>query len=88
MSLWNRKDRLAPFPHHLLPIRAFPAKGVSLCCADFFARGTQNERRLQRPERKLIYCSRTVPEIEKALAELKRLMEYRFVCRSRSWMRY
>ena len=30
------------------------------------------------PERrKLIYCSRTVPEIEKALAELKRLMEYR-----------
>lgn len=30
-----------------------------------------------RPERKLIYCSRTVPEIEKALAELKRLMEYR-----------
>jgi len=30
------------------------------------------------PERrKLIYCSRTVPEIEKALAELKRLMAYR-----------
>ena len=27
--------------------------------------------------RKLIYCSRTVPEIEKALAELKRLMEFR-----------
>jgi DNA excision repair protein ERCC-2 len=27
--------------------------------------------------RKLIYCSRTVPEIEKALEELKRLMEYR-----------
>ncbi|KDN43310.1 DNA repair helicase [Tilletiaria anomala UBC 951] len=27
--------------------------------------------------RKLIYCSRTVPEIEKALAELKRLFEYR-----------
>lgn len=27
--------------------------------------------------RKLIYCSRTVPEIEKALAELKRLMAYR-----------
>jgi DNA excision repair protein ERCC-2 len=25
----------------------------------------------------LIYCSRTVPEIEKALAELKRLMAYR-----------
>ena len=24
-----------------------------------------------------MYCSRTVPEIEKALAELKRLMEYR-----------
>ncbi|KAJ7097936.1 hypothetical protein B0H15DRAFT_920639 [Mycena belliarum] len=30
--------------------------------------------------RKLIYCSRTVPEIEKALAELKRLMEYRVEC--------
>ncbi|PPQ71972.1 hypothetical protein CVT24_008189 [Panaeolus cyanescens] len=30
--------------------------------------------------RKLIYCSRTVPEIEKALAELKRLMEYRLSC--------
>ncbi|KAI8926822.1 hypothetical protein BC831DRAFT_455121 [Entophlyctis helioformis] len=28
-------------------------------------------------KRKLIYCSRTVPEIDKALAELKRLMEYR-----------
>lgn len=28
-------------------------------------------------KRKLIYCSRTVPEIEKALAELKRLIEYR-----------
>ncbi|KZP11988.1 DNA repair helicase [Athelia psychrophila] len=28
-------------------------------------------------QRKLIYCSRTVPEIEKALVELKRLMEYR-----------
>lgn len=27
--------------------------------------------------RKLIYCSRTVPEIEKALAELSRLLEYR-----------
>eukprot|EP00842_Homolaphlyctis_polyrhiza_P000296 jgi/Hompol1/1267/HPOL_000643-RA len=28
-------------------------------------------------KRKLIYCSRTVPEIEKALAELGRLMQYR-----------
>ncbi|KAI8801402.1 hypothetical protein BJ742DRAFT_763294 [Cladochytrium replicatum] len=28
-------------------------------------------------KRKLIYCSRTVPEIDKALAELKRLMKYR-----------
>jgi DNA excision repair protein ERCC-2 len=28
-------------------------------------------------KRKLIYCSRTVPEIEKALSELKRLMDYR-----------
>ncbi|KAG1894495.1 uncharacterized protein F5891DRAFT_1255187 [Suillus fuscotomentosus] len=28
-------------------------------------------------KQKLIYCSRTVPEIEKALAELKRLMAYR-----------
>lgn len=27
--------------------------------------------------RKLIYCSRTVPEIEKALAELQILIEYR-----------
>ncbi|ORZ35249.1 transcription factor TFIIH complex subunit Rad15 [Catenaria anguillulae PL171] len=27
--------------------------------------------------RKLVYCSRTVPEIEKALLELKRLMDYR-----------
>ncbi|KAG0053043.1 DNA-dependent ATPase of the nucleotide excision repair factor 4 complex [Gryganskiella cystojenkinii] len=31
-------------------------------------------------KRKLIYCSRTVPEIEKALAELKRLIEYRKSC--------
>jgi DNA excision repair protein ERCC-2 len=28
-------------------------------------------------KRKLIYCSRTVPEIDKALAELKRLIDYR-----------
>ncbi|MBW0469071.1 hypothetical protein O181_008786 [Austropuccinia psidii MF-1] len=33
---------------------------------------------LHYPEpRKLVYCSRTVPEIEKALIELKRLMAYR-----------
>ncbi|KAL0084671.1 hypothetical protein F4703DRAFT_1855431 [Phycomyces blakesleeanus] len=34
---------------------------------------------MQYPEnhRKLVYCSRTVPEIEKALAELKHLMDYR-----------
>jgi DNA excision repair protein ERCC-2 len=33
----------------------------------------------QYPEqnRKLIYCSRTVPEIDKALAELKHLINYR-----------
>ncbi|PIL23967.1 hypothetical protein GSI_13718 [Ganoderma sinense ZZ0214-1] len=31
-------------------------------------------------KRKLIYCSRTVPEIEKALSELKRLMDYRKEC--------
>lgn len=31
-------------------------------------------------KRKLIYCSRTVPEIEKALEELKRLMAYRVSC--------
>lgn len=31
-------------------------------------------------KRKLIYCSRTVPEIEKALTELKRLMKYRVQC--------
>ncbi|KAF4615356.1 hypothetical protein D9613_003053 [Agrocybe pediades] len=31
-------------------------------------------------KRKLIYCSRTVPEIEKALTELKRLMDYRIKC--------
>ena len=30
-------------------------------------------------KRKLVYCSRTVPEIEKALSELKRLMEYRIL---------
>lgn len=30
--------------------------------------------------RKLVYCSRTVPEIEKALTELKRLMAYRVEC--------
>ena len=30
--------------------------------------------------RQLIYCSRTVPEIEKALAELQRLVDYRRRC--------
>ena len=37
-------------------------------------------------KRKLIYCSRTVPEIEKALSELKRLMEYRIsVAETEGW---
>ncbi|CAG8636685.1 8189_t:CDS:10 [Acaulospora morrowiae] len=31
-------------------------------------------------KRKLVYCSRTVPEIEKALAELQNLMNYRKSC--------
>ncbi|CAG8653628.1 5372_t:CDS:2, partial [Paraglomus occultum] len=31
-------------------------------------------------KRKLVYCSRTVPEIEKALAELQNLMQYRESC--------
>eukprot|EP00833_Pecoramyces_ruminatium_P014853 jgi/Orpsp1_1/1188885/evm.model.d7180000067948.1 len=30
--------------------------------------------------RKLVYCSRTIPELEKTLQELKRLMEYRESC--------
>ncbi|KAG4101363.1 DNA repair helicase [Neocallimastix lanati (nom. inval.)] len=30
--------------------------------------------------RKLVYCSRTIPELEKTLQELKRLMEYRENC--------
>lgn len=35
------------------------------------------------PERsKLVYCSRTVPEIDKALLELKRLLEYRKKCQT------
>lgn len=40
-------------------------------------RSTQAHGQFYPQSRKLIYCSRTVPEIEKALAELKRLMEYR-----------
>lgn len=30
--------------------------------------------------RKLVYCSRTIPELEKTLQELKRLMDYRESC--------
>ncbi|KAJ7889901.1 hypothetical protein B0H14DRAFT_3105442 [Mycena olivaceomarginata] len=37
-------------------------------------------QRVYPTRRKLIYCSRTVPDIEKALAELKRLMAYRVEC--------
>lgn len=38
---------------------------------------TPNKHKFYPTKRKLIYCSRTVPEIEKALSELKRLMAYR-----------
>ena len=49
---------------------------VSDCCISNGINLSSNRQHY--PEkRKLIYCSRTVPEIEKALAELQRLMAYR-----------
>ncbi len=80
MPTRDGQDRLAVQPDHRVPdgessrlqlLVAFPPSRVDL-----------DSRQTSKPQhypgaRKLIYCSRTVPEIEKALAELKRLMEYR-----------
>ena len=49
---------------------------MQVSCREFHC-GSRTDMQYYPTKRKLIYCSRTVPEIEKALAELKRLMEYR-----------
>ncbi|KAJ1553461.1 DNA-dependent ATPase of the nucleotide excision repair factor 4 complex, partial [Nowakowskiella sp. JEL0078] len=56
--------------HALLEMPSGTGKTITLLSLIIFAQPLSSTR-------KLIYCSRTVPEIEKALAELKRLMAYR-----------
>lgn len=69
-ALGDGKDGVSTLPDCIIPtgITYPPSINMSLTflCLQFFP-----------VKRKLIYCSRTVPEIEKALAELKRLMGYR-----------
>ncbi|GAA5984948.1 hypothetical protein JCM11641_005595 [Rhodosporidiobolus odoratus] len=69
------KRSLDAHGHCVLEMPSGTGKTVSLL--SLIVAYQYHERKEGRPERKLIYCSRTVPEIEKALAELKRLMEYR-----------
>lgn len=70
-ALWNRKDCLPPLPNRV--IHAGQSALLNAKSGPFADLAYQ----FYPVKRKLIYCSRTVPEIEKALAELKRLMEYR-----------
>ncbi|CAG8587501.1 1320_t:CDS:10, partial [Cetraspora pellucida] len=60
--------------HCLLEMPSGTGKTVSLLSLIVAIQMTYKEKR------KLIYCSRTVPEIEKALAELRNLIEYRKRC--------
>ncbi|GAA6052607.1 hypothetical protein JCM3770_006399 [Rhodotorula araucariae] len=69
------KRSLDAHGHCVLEMPSGTGKTVSLL--SLIVAYQYHERKMGRPERKLIYCSRTVPEIEKALAELKRLMQYR-----------
>ncbi|GAA5873221.1 hypothetical protein JCM8547_008605 [Rhodosporidiobolus lusitaniae] len=69
------KRSLDAHGHCVLEMPSGTGKTVSLL--SLIIAYQHHEREMGRPERKLIYCSRTVPEIEKALAELKRLMAYR-----------
>ncbi|KAM0790340.1 DNA-dependent ATPase of the nucleotide excision repair factor 4 complex [Microbotryomycetes sp. NB124-2] len=69
------KRSLDAHGHCVLEMPSGTGKTVSLL--SLIVSYQYHERKEGRPERKLIYCSRTVPEIEKALAELKRLMKYR-----------
>ncbi|GAA5904581.1 hypothetical protein JCM6882_004913 [Rhodosporidiobolus microsporus] len=69
------KRSLDAHGHCVLEMPSGTGKTVSLL--SLIVAYQYHERKMGQPERKLIYCSRTVPEIEKALAELKRLMAYR-----------
>lgn len=60
--------------HCLLEMPSGTGKTVSLLSLIVAIQANYKEKR------KLIYCSRTVPEIEKALAELRNLIEYRTKC--------
>ncbi|PLW58557.1 hypothetical protein PCANC_00153 [Puccinia coronata f. sp. avenae] len=68
-QIQSTPNRMAQFT----PVRSpsSPAKTISLLSLIVVYQLYYPERR------KLVYCSRTVPEIEKALIELKRLMAYR-----------
>lgn len=77
-AFWYRQNNLFIISDCRLPNGMYLAiflKSLYINSVSFFF--TQ-----QYPEqhRKFIYCSRTVPEIDKALAELKNLMAYREKC--------
>ncbi|KAF5357907.1 hypothetical protein D9756_001576 [Leucocoprinus leucothites] len=71
-AFWNRKNCVTTFPYCIISTGKFsPSPWLTpiITATKFYP-----------TKRKLIYCSRTVPEIEKALTELKRLMKYRESC--------
>jgi hypothetical protein len=73
-AIRNRKDCVTAQSYRLV------STGESMiadCCHSSLVFNNRLLAQFYPRARKLIYCSRTVPEIEKALAELKRLMEYR-----------
>ena len=70
-ALWNWKDCVTTFSHRVLSAGELSKSWLRPCIT---------EVQFYPTKRKLIYCSRTVPEIEKALTELKRLMKYRESC--------
>lgn len=55
--------------------------GKTVALLSFFVSYQMAMREAGKEPIKLIYCSRTVPEINKALEELKSLMRYRKSCK-------
>ena len=72
-AFWDRENCLTLIPDRII------SAGTSRLCGTM-SQGLDSCLQFHPTKRKLIYCSRTVPEIEKALSELKRLMKYRISC--------
>ncbi len=69
----NGENSITPFTNCIIPTSAYWHTSPTQC----YSQNLSFLFQFFPIRRKLIYCSRTVPEIEKALTELKRLMEFR-----------